>query len=131
VGRAIALATPVFFATIVRKLRVARGWRERLLAVFGPPGWQPAAAPTVAPFSLARVARYDPAISRPAAVAASLGLALAIVGTLPLLWTGANPASALQAAIAGFVVLLLWGVGRLMQAPPITSGRTIAAVPRD
>jgi hypothetical protein len=119
------------YAAIGRKLRVARGWRERLLAVFGPPGWQPAAAPPAAPFTLARVSRYDPPLSRSAALVASIGLALAITGTLPLLWNAASPATALHAAGAGLVVLLLWGVGRLMQAPPVTSGRTSAATPRD
>jgi sterol desaturase/sphingolipid hydroxylase (fatty acid hydroxylase superfamily) len=119
------------YAAIGRKLRVARGWRERRLAVFGAPGWQPAAAPPTVQFTLARVSRYDPPLSRPAALAASIGVALAIGGALPLLWNAANPGASLQAAGAGLVVLLLWRVGRLMQAPPVTSARTSAAAPRD
>ncbi len=123
------------YAAIGRKLRAARGWRERLRAVFGRPGWQPAAAPAATQFTLSSVHRYDPPLSRPAALAASIGLALAIAGTLPLLWNATSPAPAIEGAAAGLVVLLLWGVGRLMQAQShtagLTSGRTSAATPRD
>jgi sterol desaturase/sphingolipid hydroxylase (fatty acid hydroxylase superfamily) len=37
------------YAAMVRNLRRARGWRERLGYVFGPPGWAPARTPATEP----------------------------------------------------------------------------------
>lgn len=77
-----ALAQFVLFRPVVRALLLARGWRERVRALFGPPGWQPDGARPPVP---ARP-RSDPAIPLGTRLYVVAQLTATVVFALYILW---------------------------------------------
>lgn len=107
------------FGEIATKLRAARTWGERWRAVFGHPGWRPAAlGPRIVPrpVSPETFRKYDLAVPRPLqryAVAQFIVVLLASVGFL-------NAASGLPGVtlLAGtfYVLLSLGNIGGILEA---------------
>ena len=109
----------------------AASWADKLRVWLRHPGWRPADVAARWPkprFELARVERYDPPLSRPAAwVAASLfGLLLGAAGIF--LWDAHRLALPEQLGAAAAIVAGLWAVGRI-STPNSAAGRGSAARP--
>ena len=100
------------YRDLLAKCRRMRGWRDRLRAVFGAPGWEPAGSiPAPAQVPAAAVAGTMRAL--PAARAA-LGIALFLlaVGTTgAMLWLADSLAYGRLVALAGCVLAGTWAVG--------------------
>jgi alkylglycerol monooxygenase len=107
------------FGEIARKLRAATGWRERWHAVFGHPGWMPAAlGPAIvpSPVSAESYRKYDPEVPRPLqryALAQFLMVLLAAVAFLQSAGTMKWPT-----LLAGsfYVLLSLGNIGGILEA---------------
>jgi sterol desaturase/sphingolipid hydroxylase (fatty acid hydroxylase superfamily) len=107
------------YADLARKSWRAERWRDRLAVWFLPPGWQPATVGGPAwnkpSFDLSRVRRFDPPMDRATRAFALVHFALALAGSLPLLWhSDSLPPAALAAGAIG-VVTVLWVTGTVMQ----------------
>lgn len=104
----------------------ARSWADKLRVWLKPPGWRPADVAARFPkpaFDLARVQRWDPAIT-PAAAWTAAGLFLVVLGaTSAFLWHAHLMSGAEQAAGAAAIVAVLWLIGLL------TRGRAAAESP--
>ncbi len=96
----------------------ARRWTDKLQVWLRPPGWRPADVAQRWPrpaFELARVRRYDPPMTRAAAVFASAQFLLLLGGVSVFLWHADG--APLAASLAGLAVLtaVLWATGAVMQ----------------
>jgi len=98
--------------------RRARSWADKLRVWFKPPGWRPAEVAARWPrpaFELHTLRRYDPPLSRGAAVAA-VSLFLAVLAlTSVFLWVAHTLTGPQQALGVATVVALLALIGRLTQ----------------
>ncbi len=92
----------------------AESWGDKLRVWFKHPGWRP---PDVAArwpkpaFDIAQVARFDPPLSKGAAIAAIALFLLLLNATTLFLWNAHTLTAAQQAAAAAGIVAGLWGVG--------------------
>jgi len=120
------------FWQILRDAARARTWRERLLYVFGPPGWRPEdEGGRVRPKPVDRD-RYQPWDTRVPGGLAAYGFVQflgALVAAFALLWfAGALPAAELAAG-AFYVTVALVGVAGVFEsarwAPPIEMARLL------
>jgi hypothetical protein len=107
------------YADLARKSRAHARWRYKCLVWIKPPGWRPTgpvqASASRPAFDLAQVRTYDPAMSRGVRVHALVHLALAIAGTLPLLWLADQLPKPLVALWAAAIIGVLWLTGAVMQ----------------
>ncbi len=107
------------YADLARRARQAGRWRDRLAVWLKPPGWQPATAGGEAwhkpSFDLAGVRRYDPPMGRAARAFALSHFAIALAGSLVLLWHADRLPLATLAASAAAVLAVLWVTGAVMQ----------------
>jgi sterol desaturase/sphingolipid hydroxylase (fatty acid hydroxylase superfamily) len=108
------------YADLARKSLQCEHWGDRLRVWWKPPGWQPASARGTAwrkpAFDLAQVQTYDPPMSRPVRVFATLHITLAILGSVLLLWHSDGLAGAPLALGAAAIVATLWLTGAVMQS---------------
>ena len=98
------------YAELWRKFRRARGWRDRLGALFRAPSWQPqgvAASASVALPACAPVTRAQ------AGVAVAL-LLLSTAGTGGLLWRVDELGRAALSGVAASLVAGLWAIGAVL-----------------
>ena len=107
------------YADLARKSREAERWRDKVRVWFMPPGWQPATAVggrwQKPAFDLRRVTTYDPPMGRVVRAFATGQLAVAVLGTVPLLWfADAMPRAALFGGAAA-VIAVLWLTGAVLQ----------------
>jgi sterol desaturase/sphingolipid hydroxylase (fatty acid hydroxylase superfamily) len=107
------------YADLARKSRAHARWRDKCMVWIKPPGWRPTgpaqASASKPAFDLAQVRTYDPAMSRGVRVHALVHLALAIAGTLPLLWLADQLPKPLVALWAAAIIGVLWLTGAVMQ----------------
>ncbi len=108
------------YADLARKSLRCERWSDRLRVWLKPPGWQPAGAdgrtwhkPS---FDLAQVQTYDPPMPRPVHAFAVAQIALAILGSVVLLWYSESLAAAPLIAAAVAVIAMLWLTGAVMQS---------------
>ena len=94
----------------------AASWADKLRVWFKHPGWRPADVAARWPkpsFDIRQVRRYDPPLSRVAAVAA-VGLFIVLLNaTTFLLWNAHTLSLAQQAAAVAAIVAGLWAVGAI------------------
>lgn len=117
------------YAELAKESWRARSWGDKLRVWFAHPGWRPAdvaARWPKPPFEIARVQRYDPAVSRGAAVAAGMLFLLALGATCTLLWFAHRLTLPQQLVGALAILVLLAGIGRLT-----TPAREPAGAPGD
>ncbi len=96
----------------------ARSWADKLRVWFMPPGWRPAdvaARWPSAAFDIGALQRFDPPLSRSAALAAA-ALFVAVLGaTSVFLWVAHTLSWQQQALGVCAIVALLWLIGHLTQ----------------
>ena len=93
-------------------------WADTLRVWFKPPGWRPADVAQRWPrpaFDLAAVRRFDPPLSRGAAVLAALLFAAVLAATSVFLWWAHRLTTKEQLLGAVLIVATLWAVGALTQ----------------
>ncbi|HEX5724752.1 MAG TPA: sterol desaturase family protein [Longimicrobiaceae bacterium] len=118
------------FWQIFRDARRARGWRDRLGYVFGPPGWRPAAegGRAAAPEVTQETAEtWDTVVPPGLAVYGFVQFAVALAATFPLL-VRAESMPTLHAVAGGFYIAMsLAGIGGVFEsarwAGPIETAR--------
>ena len=94
----------------------ARSWADKLRVWFKPPGWRP---PDVAArwpkpaFEIARVERFDPAMSRRAQWLAIALFVVVLNATTLFLWFSHRMSLMEQGLAAAAILALLWVVGRV------------------
>ncbi len=96
----------------------ARSWADKLRVWFKPPGWRPADVAQrwpKTPFDLAAVQRFDPPLSRRAAVLAALLFGGVLAATSVFLWFADKLTLAQQCLGAATLIAALWAVGALTQ----------------
>ncbi len=118
------------YADLARKSMQCERWSDRVRVWLKPPGWQPAAANGSARhkphFDVSQVQTYDPPMARPVRAFALAQIALAILGSMLLLWYAEvlPPLPLVAGAVA--VVAVLWLTGAVMQSR-LRMSRAIAA----
>ncbi|HEX6746528.1 MAG TPA: sterol desaturase family protein [Longimicrobium sp.] len=120
------------FVEIVRDARRAGRWRDRLMYVFGPPGWRSAAegGPQAPPEVTAETAEaWDPAVPAGLALYGFVQFAAALAGSFVLLQRAAGMPGAHVAAAGFYVAISLAGVGGVFEsakwAGPIETARLL------
>jgi len=106
------------FTGILRDAWRTRRWIDKAGIWLRPPEWRPAdlaARQPVAAFDLAAVRRYDPPVSRPAAVAAVLQFVAMALGAIALLWFADDLALGRVALCSAAIAAGLWVSGALLQ----------------
>jgi alkylglycerol monooxygenase len=102
------------YADLARDSWHTRRWADKLRVWLKPPGWRPADVAARFPkpaFELARVQRWEPALS-PAAAWVAAGLFVALLGaTAAFLWNAHLLSRPEQAAAVAGIVAGLWAVG--------------------
>lgn len=104
----------------------AGSWTDKLRVWFKHPGWRPADVAARWPkpaFEIERLQRYDPTVSRAAAVAALLLFGLALGATSAFLWFAHLLTPAQQLGGALVILALLLAVGQVC-TPRVTASRT-------
>ena len=107
------------YADLARKSGQCERWSDKLRVWLKPPGWQPAIAGAGGQkpaFDLRQVRTYDPPMTTPVRVFALAQIALAVLGSVLLLWY--TDALAGLPLIAGSVAVIavLWLTGAVMQS---------------
>ncbi len=107
------------YADLARKSRQCDRWGDKLRVWLKPPGWQPAIAGAgwqKPAFDLRQVRTYDPPMTTPVRVFALAQIALAVLGSVLLLWY--TDALAGLPLIAGSVAVIavLWLTGAVMES---------------
>jgi sterol desaturase/sphingolipid hydroxylase (fatty acid hydroxylase superfamily) len=107
------------YADLARKSRQCDRWGDKLRVWLKPPGWQPAIASAgwqKPGFDLRQVSTYDPPMTTPVRVFALAQIALAVLGSVLLLWY--TDALAGLPLIAGSVAVIavLWLTGAVMES---------------
>jgi hypothetical protein len=105
-------AVSVNYVDLGRKVRRARGWRDKLGVLLRPPSWQPASWPAPAQ-SLAAPPPDRPVGRARAATAVALFL-LATACTGGLLWRADELGRAALAGVAASLVAGLWAIGAVL-----------------
>lgn len=120
------------FVEIVRDARRAGSWRDRLMVVFGPPGWRAAAegGPQPPPEVTAETAEtWDPVVPVGLAAYGFAQFAAALAASLVLLLNAATMPPAHVAAAGFYVAISLAGVGGVFEsarwAGPIETARLL------
>jgi sterol desaturase/sphingolipid hydroxylase (fatty acid hydroxylase superfamily) len=120
------------FVEIVRDARRTGSWRDRLMYVFGPPGWRSGSegGPVPAPEVTAETAEtWDPAVPAGLAAYGFAQFAAALAGSLELLTHVQTMPMAHVAAGAFYVAISLAGVGGVFEsakwAGPIETARLL------
>jgi sterol desaturase/sphingolipid hydroxylase (fatty acid hydroxylase superfamily) len=106
------------YADLVKETRRASTAADRLRLWLKPPGWRPADVTERWPkprFDIERVERYDPPMTRAAALGAATLFAAVLGATTLFLWNAHRLTLAQQVAGATAVIALLWGVGWLSE----------------
>jgi hypothetical protein len=116
------------YARLARDVGGTRRWADKIAIWFKPPGWLPADGATAkVEFNLAARQRFDPPLSRAAALASGGLFAALLAATSALLWHAHRLSAAEQAAAVALIVAGLWAVGRWSEgsvAPPAASTLT-------
>ncbi len=117
---------------VVRELALdswrARSFADKLRVWFKPPGWRPADVAARWPkprFDIATVRRFDPPLTRTAAVAAGALFLAVLGGASTFLWNAHRLTAVEQVAATAAVVAALWMIGAITQprsAVPADSG---------
>ena len=107
------------YRDMLRDMRLADSWKDRLLVPFKHPGWRPAAASAKAPkpaWSLAAFHPYRPGFGRIAAGAAFAFFVLLLLGAVA--WLGLAPVLPAIATLASALALTggMWLLGRRLSA---------------
>jgi sterol desaturase/sphingolipid hydroxylase (fatty acid hydroxylase superfamily) len=106
-------------------------WGDKLRVWLKPPGWRPADVAARWPkpgFDIRSLRRFDPALSRKAAVLSITLFVALLLGTTAFLWWSHTLAVSQQALGLVAIVLALWGIGALCQGGP-RARQTSAAAP--
>lgn len=106
------------FRDIWRSFAAARGFQERLRAVFGHPGWRPAAlGPRIVPppVSATDFAKYEPPVARPLKVYALVQFVGVLGGSLLLLDAVVRLPTAHTVAGVFYVMLSLGNIGGILE----------------
>jgi sterol desaturase/sphingolipid hydroxylase (fatty acid hydroxylase superfamily) len=110
----------------------SRSWRDRLMFVFGPPGWRPAAAggPMPPPDVTAQTAEtWDPVVPAGLAAYGFAQFGAALAGSFALLLNAERMPTAHVAAAGFYVAISLAGVGGVFEsakwAGPIETARLL------
>ncbi|HYH81803.1 MAG TPA: sterol desaturase family protein [Longimicrobium sp.] len=107
------------FVDIARAMAGARGWRDRWMFVFGPPGWRPAhqGGPVAPPeVSAGTAERFDPIIPAGLAAYGFAQFAAALAASFALLLNAQAMPRAHVAAAGFYVALSLAGVGGVFES---------------
>lgn len=91
-------------------------WRDKVRALWAPPGWQPHAPPTAA-FDVHTVQPYDPPMTPPQQWAGCGLFVLAVATTALFLWHADGLSTSRTAYGALSIALALWGIGRILRSP--------------
>ena len=117
------------YADLARKSLQCEHWSDRVRVWLKPPGWQPAGADGAAwhkpHFDVSQVQTYDPPMPRPVRAFAFVQIALAILGSMLLLWYAEVLAGLPLVAGAVAVIAVLWLTGAVMQSR-LRMGRAVA-----
>jgi sterol desaturase/sphingolipid hydroxylase (fatty acid hydroxylase superfamily) len=124
-----------YYAELAKDAWHARRWSDKLRVWFMHPGWRPADVAARWPkpaFDIAQATRYDPPLSRPAAVLAAALFVLLLAATSAFLWNAHRLGLAEQALAAGIIVGGLCVVGGICtpRAAPADALNSGAATPR-
>ncbi|HEX8903815.1 MAG TPA: sterol desaturase family protein, partial [Longimicrobiaceae bacterium] len=120
------------FVEIVRDARRAGSWRDRLMYVFGPPGWRSAAEGGTQPppeVTAEMAGAWDPVVPAGLAAYGFVQFAAALAASFILLQRAATMPAAHVAAAGFYVAISLAGVGGVFEsakwAGPIETARLL------
>jgi alkylglycerol monooxygenase len=96
----------------------ARNWLDKLRVWFKPPGWRPADVAARFPkpaFDIAKLERYHPPVSRPAAWFGAIQFAVLLQGVALFLWHADSMPLSQSGVWLAVLAAGLWAVGAVMQ----------------
>jgi len=106
------------YADMLRDLRLAQSWGDKLRVLFKPPAWRPADAAAAMPvpaYDIARFERYAPPLPRPLALHALVQLVVLLAFGLHFLVLAPTLGGLAAAAYALVIVLQLAGLARVTE----------------
>ncbi len=104
------------YLSLWQSSQAAEGWRHKMEVWLRPPGWQ-ANGPPKAHFDAHHLERYEPAVPRTQAWAATALFLLALNLTALFLWSGHRQSLMQQVAVASAIVAALCAVAWLTDGP--------------
>ncbi|HEY9027325.1 MAG TPA: sterol desaturase family protein [Burkholderiaceae bacterium] len=112
------------YVELWRRVRVVRGWRDKLGVLLRAPGWRAASEPAPAPVAMP----VDTPVGRVRAATACALFLLSTAGTGGLLWRADELGRAALAGVAAALVAGLWTIGALLDRRLSPAAAAFAAV---